>query len=178
MKRWAYLIPFLFGSILTMGCSEGVQDDNSLGDLAGSAYQGDLAEADLGPFVRVTDDDATLRITFTRPRQDLVARMRLSEGIDYYHEGEWQTFDGPDTKDVESLTIEDCIVSGKVKLGDVTLSFQGEFNEQRTSMDATVNFVGTVTLTAWNPPQVEEDEVADNSEDDTGEGGDTGQDDG
>ncbi len=178
MKRWAYLIPFLFGSTFIMGCAEGVQDDNSLGDLAGSAYQGDLAEADLGPFVRVTDDDATLRITFTRPRRDLNAVMRLSDGVDYLHEGSWESFDGPDTMDVDSLSIEDKAISGAIELGDVTLNFEGLFNEQRTSMDATVNFVGTVTLTSWNPPRVEEEDVAEDAEDDSGEADDTGQDDG
>ena len=161
--RHEALIAFLLGGLLFLGCAEGVEDDNSLGDLSGEAFQGLLIEADLGPLVRVTDDSATLRITFSREDEELAAQVRLSDGLDYLYEGSWRAFDGPETEEIQGLVIRDKVLTGYIELEGVTLTFDGTFNEQRTSLEVDVDFIGSMTLTPWEPPPSDDDDSGPNS---------------
>jgi hypothetical protein len=156
--RHEALIAFLLGGLLFSGCAKGVEDDNSLGDLGGQAYQGLLIDADLGPFIRITDDSATLRITFSRESEELAAQVRLSDGLDYVHEGAWNTFDGPETEELQGLRIRDKKLSGYIELEGTTLTFDGTFNQQRTTLTADVDFIGSMTLTPWEAPPGDDDD--------------------
>ncbi len=164
-SSFARLIPFLLSGFLIAGCAKGVQDDNSLGDLSGMAFQGMLIDADLGALVRITDNEANVRITFSGDEDErLEAQVRLSEGLEYFHEGGWKPFDGPETEEIDGLTVADEVLSGYIKLEGVTLTFDGLFNTARTRLEADVDFIGSLTLLPWQPPDEAGDD--DSSQDD------------
>ncbi|NQV88761.1 MAG: hypothetical protein HQ488_00355 [Parcubacteria group bacterium] len=153
------LIPFLLSGFLIAGCANGVQDDNSLGDLSGMAFQGMLIDADLGALVRITDNEANVRITFSGDEDErLEAQVRLSEGLEFFHGGGWKPFEGPETEEIDGLTVANEVLSGYIKLEGVTLTFDGLFNTERTRLEVGVDFIGSLTLLPWQPADEEGDD--------------------
>lgn len=164
---------FLLTLPLLGGCTNQVQDDKSLGDLNGLAFQGDMSEADLGPFVRTTDDRAYMRVSFFR-QHGLQARVRLGGGLEYFYEGAWEEFDGPETEDVSGLQIKDGELTGFVELEGINLNFEGVFNNARTRLEADVALIGSLTLIPWEAEEEVDEDVEHIAEDDTGDTGPSG----